>query len=166
MNSHQRHARRFNPDLLPSPKDYYCDNGIHLHGSGEWQQAVCPFHRDTNPSLGIKTDTGGFYCHACGASGGNIIDFHMQRHGLSFESTVTALGAWEQYQPTETDRQRHQERQRARYRDAYQFEWLVAKITQHDREAGRPINAEVLEREKVAKQRMHRIEKLFGGHVP
>lgn len=35
---------------------------------------LCPFHDDTTPSLRIF-ETGGFLCFACGAKGGDVIDF-------------------------------------------------------------------------------------------
>jgi hypothetical protein len=81
-----------NRDLLPLPQAYYATEGIILMGKGEWKDAICPFHPDTRPSLRINITSGGFKCMACGTKGGDIISFHMQRHGLRFINAVKALG--------------------------------------------------------------------------
>lgn len=80
---------------LPSPSKYYQGQGLKLKGGGEWKNAVCPFHEDTKPSLRIRIDSGGFRCMACGVRGGDVLAFHMQRHGLRFIEAAKALGAWE-----------------------------------------------------------------------
>ena len=49
---------------------------------------------DKHPSLSINFDTGGFFCHACGARGGDLLAFHMRRHGLDFKAAARELGAW------------------------------------------------------------------------
>jgi DNA primase len=68
---------------------------LKLIRSGEWRSAVCQFHDDTRPSLRVRLDTGGFRCMACGAHGGDVLAFHMQRYGLTFIEAAKALGAWE-----------------------------------------------------------------------
>ena len=94
-----RDARRgrlaFKRDRLPNPADYYREQGLKLIGGGTWRSAVCPFHDDTRPSLRVRLDTGGFRCMACGAHGGDVLAFHMQRYGLVFIDAAKALGAWE-----------------------------------------------------------------------
>lgn len=85
----------FRRDLLPSPANYYQTQGLKLTGRGEWRNAVCPFHQDTRPSLRVRIDSGGFCCMVCGAHGGDVLAFHMQRHGLRFIEAAKALGAWE-----------------------------------------------------------------------
>ena len=85
----------FKRDRLPTPADYYREQGLNLTGGGEWKSAVCPFHDDTRPSLRVRLDTGAFRCMACGAKGGDVLAFHMQRHGLTFIEGAKALGAWE-----------------------------------------------------------------------
>jgi len=67
---------------------------LKLTGSGEWKSAVCPFHNDTRPSLRVRLDTGAFRCMTCGAKGGDVLAFHMRRHGLLFIEAAKALGAW------------------------------------------------------------------------
>ena len=61
---------------------------------GPWRTVRCPFHDDKHASLSINADTGGFLCHACGARGGDVLSFHMQRHGLDFKTAAQELGAW------------------------------------------------------------------------
>jgi len=34
---------------------------------------------------------------ACGAKGGDILAFHMERYGFNFVEAVKALGAWEDW---------------------------------------------------------------------
>ena len=91
-------ARRrfsFRRDCLPNPADYYREQGLKLIGGGEWKSAVCPFHDDTRPSLRVRLATGAFRCMTCGAKGGDVLAFHMQRHGLRFIDAAKVLGAWE-----------------------------------------------------------------------
>jgi len=84
----------FNKTALQSPATYFKEQGLRLTGGGEWKNAICPFHEDTRPSLRIRIDSGGFKCMACGAHGGGVLAFHMQRHGLTFKQAAIDLGAW------------------------------------------------------------------------
>ncbi|SEA50561.1 CHC2 zinc finger domain-containing protein [Nitrosospira multiformis] len=85
----------FRRNLLPTPFQYYKGQGLKFIGGGEWKSACCPFHDDKRPSLRVRLDTGGFRCMACGAYGGDVLAFHMQRHRLSFVEAAKQLGAWE-----------------------------------------------------------------------
>jgi DNA primase len=85
----------FRRDLLPSPADYFTAQGIKLTGRGAWRNAVCPFHKDTRPSMRVRIETGAFRCMVCGAHGGDVLAFHMQRHRLRFIEAAKVLGAWE-----------------------------------------------------------------------
>ena len=91
--NYQRFA--FNRDLLPRPADYYAAEGVKLLGGGGWRDALCPFHMDTKPSMRVFFETGAFRCMVCGAHGGDVLAFHMQRHGVRFIEAAKALGAWE-----------------------------------------------------------------------
>lgn len=84
----------FDRAKLPSPTDYFAQQGLKLTGGGEWKNAICPFHDDTKPSLRVRLDTGGFRCMVCGAHGGDVLAFHQQRHDLSFKKAAQQLGAW------------------------------------------------------------------------
>ncbi len=90
-----RDAGRFERDALPNSANYYADRAaLRLIGRGCWRSALCPFHDDTRPSLRINIETGAYRCMTCGAKGGDILDFHRQRHGLSFLQAARDLGAW------------------------------------------------------------------------
>lgn len=84
----------FNRKLLPLPANYYREQGLKLIGGSEWKSAICPFHKDTRPSLRLHLKSGAFKCMACGVHGGDILSFHMQLHGLKFSEAVNALNAW------------------------------------------------------------------------
>jgi len=79
---------------LPYPAQYYHEQGLKLTGGGEWKSAICPFHKDSRPSLRIRLDSGGFRCMACGVHGGDVLAFHMQRYHLGFIEAAISLGAW------------------------------------------------------------------------
>ena len=52
----------------------------------------CPFHNDKHVgSFHINTKTGAFKCFSCGASGGDIIDFHMRYYNLTFNQALFDL---------------------------------------------------------------------------
>lgn len=95
MPSNYQRADAFRRDRLPHPADYYAAEGVRLIGGGGWRDALCPFHGDTRPSMRIRFETGAFRCMVCAVHGGDIVAFHMQRHGLRFVEAVQALGAWE-----------------------------------------------------------------------
>ena len=42
---------------------------------------ICPFHKDTNPSLSLSNEKGVFNCFGCGKKG-NIITFHAELNKL------------------------------------------------------------------------------------
>ena len=67
---------------MPSPR-----------GKREWQNGgICPFHDDRRPnSFHVNLDTGAFRCFACGASGGDVLAFVMQRDGLAFREALQSL---------------------------------------------------------------------------
>lgn len=85
----------FKRNLLPSPTEYFKSQGLKFTGGGEWKSALCPFHEDTKPSLRVRLGTGGFRCMVCGVKGGDVLAFHMQRHGLRFHEAARQLGACE-----------------------------------------------------------------------
>lgn len=86
---------RFNRDMLPSPQTFWTSHGITFKSGKGWIMATCIFHKDHHPSLGINTETGGFFCHACGAKGGDVVSAHQLLVGCDFVTAVKALGAWE-----------------------------------------------------------------------
>lgn len=78
-----------------TPAEYYRDNVERFQAAreyGENKTGLCPFHNDTNPgSFSVNMESGAFYCFSCGASGGDIIDFHQQLHGVGFRDAVDDL---------------------------------------------------------------------------
>jgi DNA primase len=84
----------FDRARLPSVQSYFSSCGIRLRGGGAWRDANCPFHDDHRPSLRVRADTGAFRCMACGAHGGDLLAFHMQRTGKRFVEAARDLGAW------------------------------------------------------------------------
>ena len=84
----------FDRTRLPVSTHYYSSQGLTLKGKGAWRDAICPFHQDTKPSLRIRVESGAFRCMVCGAHGGDVLAFHMQRYGLTFKAAAVALGAW------------------------------------------------------------------------
>lgn len=85
----------FQRHLLPEPVSYFESQGLTLKGPGKWKSALCVFHNDRNPSLRINTETGAFACMSCGASGDDVIAFHIQFTGLDFVDAAKALGCWQ-----------------------------------------------------------------------
>jgi hypothetical protein len=88
------YQRKFDRDLLLIPAVYYQSEFPGLKVTAKWMNVHCCFHEDKFPSLGLHMISGGFHCFGCGAKGGDIVAFHMQRYGMSFIDTVTFFGAW------------------------------------------------------------------------
>ena len=93
-NATQQTRGKFSRKLLPRSSTYYELQNIQLKGGGAWRDAICPFHSDANPSLRINIEKGAYRCMACGARGGDVLAFHMHRHGLGFIQAAKELGAW------------------------------------------------------------------------
>lgn len=53
---------------------------------------LCPFHKDTHPSLRIYPNGKGFYCFVCGA-GGDVIKFVSLYKGIRNEEAAKELAA-------------------------------------------------------------------------
>ncbi len=53
---------------------------------------LCPFHNDRHPgSFRVNTATGAYKCFSCGAGGGDIIAFMMERDSLTFREALQKL---------------------------------------------------------------------------
>lgn len=89
----------FDPSLLPSPDTYYRGQFV-LKGSKTQYLVKCCFHHDKTESLSLNLKTGMFNCFGCNAKGGDIVDFHQLKTGLSFSEAVKDLGAWVNNQET------------------------------------------------------------------
>jgi len=64
--------------------------GLELRPTGGRLAGVCPFHRDTRPSLVVYPANRSYYCFGCGA-GGDVIDFVSRLHGVDFREAVALL---------------------------------------------------------------------------
>jgi hypothetical protein len=84
--------------LLPSPEIFYREqfDRVGKPNRDRWASVLCCFHPDRNPSLRVNLHSGAFKCWSCGAAGGDVIAFLMQRDGLSFPDACRQLGAWEE----------------------------------------------------------------------
>lgn len=79
-----------------SPTEFYAFELPNMpkpgRGSSWVSGGLCPFHKDRHAgSFRINLDTGAYRCFACGASGGDIVAFVMQRYSLPFRDAVRQL---------------------------------------------------------------------------
>jgi hypothetical protein len=86
--------RQFDPNMLPNPREYYAGVLKKFHPRNNQATALCPFHSDKKPSFSVNLIHGMFFCFSCGASGGNVLKFHMRLHGIKSTKAITELGAW------------------------------------------------------------------------
>ncbi|MEW6611474.1 MAG: DUF7146 domain-containing protein [Pseudomonadota bacterium] len=83
-------------DLI-DPRTYYAGELIEApvsrwRGTGWQDGGLCPFHADRRAgSFRIHLGSGAYDCFACGAKGGDLIAFHMQRYGLGFAEAIQDL---------------------------------------------------------------------------
>jgi len=64
--------------------------GIQLRRSGRSLMGLCPFHKDTNPSLSIDPVKNEWHCFGCGR-GGDVIEWVKYAEGVSFNHAVELL---------------------------------------------------------------------------
>jgi hypothetical protein len=84
VSSSEKGDGKITPEMIERAKDYPLENLIEVkHG-----KALCCFHDDHNPSMGIKNNR--YHCFACGAKG-DPIDFISKRDGVSFHEAVRWL---------------------------------------------------------------------------
>src|ERR1035437_10197341 len=93
----------FDPSALPVPRLFYeRELGELRRPSRGWAQpkAGCPFHpSESKTSFSIHLDSGGFYCHGCGAKGGGVLDFLKLRHHADFRTAAGMVGALREATP-------------------------------------------------------------------
>lgn len=80
---------------LPDAVHYFESEGLTFKGRGKWRSTLCPFHDDSDPSMRVNVETGAWVCMSCGAKGGDVLAFHMERHGVDFITAAKALGCWD-----------------------------------------------------------------------
>lgn len=66
----------------------FCQRVKHEHGAH--YSAVCPFHKDSNPSLDIDDAKGVYICRACGA-GGDALTMLERLRGIGFLDAILEL---------------------------------------------------------------------------
>lgn len=81
---------------LPTPREYLAGHGLLTNATrGEWAQIKCPSHKggdERHASMGVSLVDGHFRCHACGASGRDVIALHQLATDLGFLEAVADLG--------------------------------------------------------------------------
>ena len=103
--------------------------GIELRPAGGGRlKGLCPFHSEKTASFIVFRDTQRFHCFGCGV-GGDLIDFVMQRRGLSFPEALETLSV-DDWRPSSAklkkikDDQRKRRALKWRERD---LSWTIAK---------------------------------------
>src|SRR4051794_32783777 len=88
---------RFDAALLPPPRTFYAGEFGRALGRERrgWAQTKCCFHEGkSKTSLSVNLVEGHFHCFSCGAKGGDLVSFLMQREQLTFKQAAQSLGAW------------------------------------------------------------------------
>ncbi len=83
----------FDRTLLPNAQAYY-GQYFALKGSKKQHLVLCCFNPEKTGSLSINLQDGSFNCFGCGVRGGDVLDFHKLKHGLSTKDAAKDLGAW------------------------------------------------------------------------
>jgi hypothetical protein len=87
---------RFDHARFPDPVAHFetiFGGRLRFNGAG-WAQVSCSFlGPDNEPSLSLHRD-GGFNCFACGAHGGDILEFEHLRSGRDRRAIAQDWGAW------------------------------------------------------------------------
>src|SRR5215468_6896771 len=104
---------RFDRSLVPPAEPFFRANVAKFRARGRRATGLCPFHKDTNPSLSIDLDRGLFHCFTCKASG-DIPGFVMLRDGVSFPDACRSLGAWRDDKPLGAREYRRKKHERQR----------------------------------------------------
>jgi DNA primase len=85
-------ARRLIESISPFDFYGYEKPGAMLTRPGWNDGGLCPFHDDGHKgSFRINATSGAFKCFSCGAAGGDVAAFLMQRDGLTFTQALSRL---------------------------------------------------------------------------
>ncbi|MDD4318784.1 MAG: DNA primase [Candidatus Peribacteraceae bacterium] len=122
----------------------YCQ----LQKKGRNFVALCPFHKDSHPSLLVSPDKGIAYCFAC-QTGGDIFSFYQAIEGVDFRQALKDLGEKtgvrvEEHHAVSAVKKDEKERLRECLETAAQFyrEQLAASATAQKYLADRSVPAE------------------------
>jgi len=83
----------FDRNQLPEPLSYFEAQGLTLTPRGKWRTTSCAFHGGSD-SMRVNLASGYWQCMSCGMSGGDILAYQMQMHGMEFIDAAKQLGAW------------------------------------------------------------------------
>jgi len=75
---------------MPTPSDYYSTKLEKFHPNKREATALCPFHKEKNPSFSVNLNTGQFICFSCGARG-NMITFQSKLYNQSYQEAIAHL---------------------------------------------------------------------------
>jgi len=76
--------------ILELPLSSIISKYISLNQNGKTLKGLCPFHRDTKPSLKVHDEKGIYKCFVCGA-GGDVFNFVMNYRNLSFSEALKEI---------------------------------------------------------------------------
>lgn len=85
-------AGNLHRDAIPSRDEYADRFGIKLQGRGRNVMGPCGIHGGSD-SASFHAD-GPWHCFSCGASGGDMLDYHRQVHSLTLSEAARELGCW------------------------------------------------------------------------
>jgi hypothetical protein len=129
----------FQRDRLPDPLAYFEGQGLRLVGGGKWRTTRCDFHGGSD-SMRVNVQSGAWVCMAgCGAKGGDLLAYEMQRTGAGFLTAARALGSL-----ADAARPHQDQPRRIGARDALEVigqELRVRLVVVHDARAGITPNA-------------------------
>jgi len=93
-------------------EDVVSEAGLRLKGN----KALCPFHKESEPSFQVYPKTDSFYCFGCG-KGGDVFTFIMMTEGVSFVEAVRILANRKGIELPEFSEEDKQEAERQKRRE-------------------------------------------------
>lgn len=147
----------FERTLLPDAVTYHTEWGA-SPSKGAWFSRDC-FECGSSDGLRTKKDSGAFVCMACGVKGGDVLAYHMQRHGLGFVEAAKQLGCW-----VADGRPAPKKPAPFSARDALHvtaFEVLLIAVAGENVANGSPLSDEDRTRVRVGVNRIRRIAEAF-----
>jgi hypothetical protein len=156
----RKHPGQFCRELLPPPIAFWEGEFGKLGRGGKgWRRVLCPFHSDHHPSLSVNVESGGFYCFACGAKGGDLLAFVRLRDGVDFKTAAQRLGAWQDGGETSLKRLEWAEEESKRKRVRLAADRLEAA----ERELRFGLQSGIHSLERVKREMLERLDALHRG---
>ncbi|MBU0673050.1 MAG: DNA primase [Proteobacteria bacterium] len=63
---------------------------VQLKKAGATYKGLCPFHGEKTPSFNVNPNRNSYHCFGC-SEGGDVIDFYMKYHNVTFPEALKAL---------------------------------------------------------------------------